>query len=145
MLAVAVLVSSAALSQAPGAVDAAALKKLQGKWQLTAQEHGGKKAKALEVAAITLEVRKEKFVIRDGVDVKEDASVVRLDGKGKPAAVDLKITAGADLDKVVKAVWKLEGDALTVCTAEPGKDRPREFKAAEGSGHTLLVFKRLEK
>ena len=147
MLAVAFLLSSTALLEAPPAagVDEPGLKKLQGKWQLTGQEHGGKKAAAKEVAGITLEVSKAGFTTREGVDVKEDASVVHLDAKARPAALDLKITAGPDLDKVVKGVWKLEGETLTVCIAEPGKDRPKEFKASEGTGHTLLVFKKLKK
>ena len=147
MLAVAILVSSAALLDAPPAagVDSALLKKLQGKWQLAAHEHGAKKAPAKVVAAITLEVSKSNFTTRDGVDVKEDAKVVGLGAGGKPAPIDLEITAGSDRGKVVKGIWKLEGDTLTVCTAEPGKERPREFAAREGTGHTLLVFKRPKK
>ena len=86
-----------------------------------------------------------RFTTRDGADVKEDAELTLLDAKAKPAALDLKIAAGPDVGKVVKAIWKLEGDTLTVCTAEPGKERPKEFKGAEGTGHTLLVFQRAKK
>jgi uncharacterized protein (TIGR03067 family) len=144
MLVVAFLVSSAALLEAPPAasVDSTLLKKLQGKWLLAGQEHGGKKTPAKEILTITLEVSKTNFTTREGSDVKEDASVVHLEGKGKPAAIDLKITAGPDLDKIVKGVWKLDGEGLTICIAEPGKDRPKAFAAREGTGHTLLTFRR---
>jgi uncharacterized protein (TIGR03067 family) len=136
-----VLSACASLPAAPAGVDKDALAKLQGTWQLTSQEHGGKKSDAKEIAAITLEVKGAKFTIRDGVDVKEDASVEALDSKAKPTTIDVKITAGPDLDKVVKGLWKRDGDALTICVAEPGKERPKEFAAKEGTGHTLFVFR----
>lgn len=128
----------------PASVDKEALKNLQGNWQLTSQEHGGKKSEAKEIANITLEVKGAKFIIRDGVDVKEDASVETLNAKAKTATIDVKITAGPDLDKVIKGIWKLEKDALTICIAEPSKDRPKEFAAKEGTGHTVFVFRNLK-
>jgi len=126
-------------------VDREELKRLQGTWGVTSQEHGGKKSDAKDIANLTVEVSGAKVTTRDGVDVKEDASVARLDGKAKPAELDLKITAGADLDKVVKGIWKLEGDTLTICIAEPDKERPKAFEAKEGTGHTLLVLRKAKK
>jgi uncharacterized protein (TIGR03067 family) len=136
---------SMALAEGPKGIDEGALKKLQGKWQVTALEHGGKKSELKDIASLTLEVAKSRFTSRDGGDVKEDAEATLLDAGAKPAAIDLKITAGSDRDKVVKGVWKLNGDELTMCVAEPGRERPAEFKGAEGTGHTLLVFKRVKK
>lgn len=133
---------SAALAQAPTGIDEAALKKLQGAWRVTAQEHGGKRSPAKGLASLTLEVAGSRFTTRDGTDVKEDAEAAQLDAKTKPAAIDLKITAGPDRDKVIRGIWKLDGDELSVCIAEPGRERPKEFKGAEGTGQTLLVFKR---
>jgi len=139
------IVALAALAEAPKGIDEAALKKLQGSWQVTAQEHGGKRSPAKELASLTLEVARSRFTTRDGGDVKEDAEVVHLDARATPAAVDLKITAGPDRDKVIKGIWKLDGEELTVCIAEPGRERPKEFKGAEGMGQTLLAFKRAKK
>lgn len=144
MLALLLVVSGLAGGDA-AKVDKAELKKLQGVWALVAHEHGGKKSSNKEIANISLEVADGKFTTRDGVDVKEDASVELLEGKGKPATVELKIASGADIDKVVKGIWKLDGDTLTLCVAEPGQARPKEFQGAEGTGHTLLVFKKAKK
>ena len=44
--------------------------------------------------------------------------------------------------KEIKGIYKLDGDTLTSCVAEAGKDRPSEFASKPGSGHTLRVFKR---
>ena len=140
------LAASLVASEAPkGVVDEASLNLLQGDWQVTEQEHGGKKSDKKEIAKLTLSVEKKAFTTRDAGDVKEEAEVTALAAKEKPYAIDLKVTAGPDRGKVAKGVWRLDSDELRVCVAEPGRDRPTEFKGAEGSGHTLLVFKRLKK
>ena len=41
------------------------------------------------------------------------------------------------------AIWRLEGDVLTYCVAEPGRPRPTEFATSKGDGRTLVVLKRL--
>jgi hypothetical protein len=40
-----------------------------------------------------------------------------------------------------KGIYELNGDTLKSCVASPGKERPTEFSAKAGSGHTLRVFK----
>lgn len=134
-----------AVEDTPKGIDKAKLKKLQGTWQLSSSELGGKKADPKEVANVTLNIDDKKAVSREGVDVKEESEITLLDPTAKPAAIDMKITAGDDKDQVVKGIWKLDGDSLTICVAEPGKDRPKEFAAKEGTGHTLLGFKRMKK
>lgn len=141
MFAVVLTCVSLAVSDAvPAKVDKTALKKLAGSWRLTAQEHGGKKSEKKEIATITLDVKEAKWTTRDGVEVKEESAVEVLDAKAKPAVIDLRITSGSDMDKTVKGIWKHDGDTLTVCVAEPNRERPKEFEGKEGSGHTLLVF-----
>jgi uncharacterized protein (TIGR03067 family) len=126
-------------------VDAAELKKLAGHWEVAQQEHGGKKTPAKKLAGLAVEVSGKRMTTREKGDVKEDATILALDPKSKPAAIDLKIASGADMGRVVKGIYKLEGDNLTVCVAEPGKERPTAFAAREGTGHTLFVFKRVKK
>jgi uncharacterized protein (TIGR03067 family) len=132
--------SLAASDAVPTKVDKAALKKLEGSWRLTTQEHGGKKSEKKEIANITLDIKVSKWTTRDGVEIKEESAVEVLDARAKPGVIDLRITSGSDMDKTVKGIWKHEGDTLTVCVAEPNRDRPKEFEGKEGSGHTLLVF-----
>ena len=48
-------------------------------------------------------------------------------------------------DKVVKGIYKFDDDKLTLCLAEPGKDRPKAFAGKAGSGHTLLVLLKQKK
>jgi uncharacterized protein (TIGR03067 family) len=120
------------------------LKKLAGRWSVVEETHGGKKTDVKKLAALAVRIDGKRLTIRDGTEVREESSI-SLDPKAKPAALDLKITSGADAGKVVKGIYKLEGGTLTVCVAEPGKDRPGEFAAREGTGWTLFVFKRAKK
>ena len=129
----------------PAAPDKAALAKLQGKWKLTGVEHGGKSAPAKDLVNQTLEVSGTKTTARDGDDIKDQTEIVALDAKGKPAAIDVKMTSGDDKGKMLAGIWKLEGDKLSICVPEPGKERPKSFAAKEGTGHTLLVFEKMKK
>src|SRR5262245_52428884 len=66
-------VSFAPADDLPAKVDPAELKRFEGAWRLTTQEHGGKKSDKKEIAGITLDVKGTKWVTRDGVEVKEEA------------------------------------------------------------------------
>jgi uncharacterized protein (TIGR03067 family) len=137
VLAVALLLAD---SPKDSAVDAQELKKFAGAWAVIEHEHGGKKTPRKEILSLAVEMKGEKMTTRDGTDVKEESAVVLLDPKAKPAAIDVKITSGDDKGKVVKAIYWFDGDKVILCLAEPGKDRPKEFAAKEGTGHTLMVL-----
>lgn len=42
----------------------------------------------------------------------------------------------------MKAIWKVEGDTLTICLGWWGEPRPTDFAAPKKANRTLLVFKR---
>jgi uncharacterized protein (TIGR03067 family) len=126
-------------------VDAAELKKLAGAWAVQSHEHGGNKTPAKELASLSVSFAGKKTTTREKDDVKEESEVVLLDPKAKPGQIDVKITSGDDKGKLVKGIYKLDDDKLTVCVAEPGKDRPKAFAGKQGTGHTLLVLLRQKK
>ena len=46
--------------------------------------------------------------------------------------------------KEIKGIYEMDGDTLKSCVAPAGKERPKEFSAGKGTGHTLRVFKRMK-
>jgi uncharacterized protein (TIGR03067 family) len=61
----------------------------------------------------------------------------------RPPAMDLTLAEGPDKGKTFQAIYKLEGDMLTVCRSiEPGKQRPAEFASKPDSGLLLVVWSR---
>jgi uncharacterized protein (TIGR03067 family) len=69
----------------------------------------------------------------------------RLDPGKKPKAIDYTMTEGPTKGKTHLGIYELNGDTVRFCFAAPGKDRPTEFTASEGSQRTLSVWKRDKK
>jgi len=61
---------------------------------------------------------------------------------------DLDGALEADFDegeRLLKAIWKVDGETLTVCMGWEGGPRPTQYAAPKGSGHLLFVLKRARK
>jgi uncharacterized protein (TIGR03067 family)/prepilin-type processing-associated H-X9-DG protein len=87
------------------------------------------------------------FIVKgDNIEVKiGDASPLKgtftIDESKKPKQMDFKHDEG----KLI-GIYEFKGDAtVTICLVEGDKDRPKEFKAPEGSGCKLVTLKRSEK
>jgi hypothetical protein len=51
-------------------------------------------------------------------------------------------SSGPDKGKTVRGIYEVKGDTQRVCVAAAGKPRPKAFESREGSGHTLITYKR---
>jgi uncharacterized protein (TIGR03067 family) len=67
---------------------------------------------------------------------------IALDPTKKPRAIDYTLTEGENKGEKIQGIYELDGDTLKFCSASPGKERPTDFTAKEGSGRTLSVWKR---
>lgn len=68
-----------------------------------------------------------------------------VDATKKPKTIDYAMTEGPTKGKTHLGIYELDGDTVKFCFAAPGKDRPTEFFAKEGSQRTLSVWKRDKK
>ncbi len=118
---------------------------LQGLWQATDLETNGEKAPAAEVKAFQIRIKGDKAVF--GPDNGNRESTFALTPDAKPKAMDLTPSDGpAKGKKLPCAIYKLDGDKLTLCldwNGQAGK-RPTEFKTAAGDGFALLTLERVK-
>ena len=118
----------------------AELKKFQGTWQLVTAETDGKKTDKEKTAKIRVVIKGSKHSVYFGDDVAVKEIPFVIDPSKKPKQVTDTLPDG----KEIKSIYELDGDTLKSCSAPAGKDRPTEFSAKEGTGHTLRVFKRVK-
>jgi len=84
-----------------------------------------------EATSVTLEL--------NGRDVKSET--VTFSEAGGVGQADFRSEDGSPAKK---AIWKLEGDTLTICESEAGGERPTDFSSGHGSKRTLWVLKRIK-
>lgn len=140
VLAVLAVVFLVAADEKPGKKDQDAI---QGTWKVESALRGGK---AVDVAndqhlPEMFTFAGQAFTIKgQGRELK---GTFHLDPATKPKAIDLK--SGDNPDRVLKAIYVLDGDTLKLGVDESGMDRPTALESKEGTQMVVAVFKRQKK
>jgi uncharacterized protein (TIGR03067 family) len=119
--------------------------KLQGIWKMTAAEIAGQDVlgpgKGIKNGKLVVRGT-ELFITRNDYDTVTSDYV--LDPTQKPRTMDFVPRNGPENERgrVHRAIYKLDGDTLTVCVNGPDLERPTEFKSAEGTQIMLFTLKR---
>jgi RNA polymerase sigma factor (sigma-70 family) len=115
--------------------------KFQGKWTSVAVTADGKVQEEEEF--------KHRFQVVKGdqatflYDDKELGTVsLKFDPTKRPAHVDATYVDGPVKGMTLKAIYKFDGDTLTICYGDIGGDRPTEFASAPGSRTMLVALKK---
>jgi uncharacterized protein (TIGR03067 family) len=129
---------------AVGLGDAAGVenKKLDGTWSVQSVLRDPREDNSSEGKGLRIIVNGDKVVAKlPDNDKPVGTATIKRDPKPEPKALDI-LTDGNKV--TVPAIYEVEGDTLRVCVSPPGKGRPTEFASKPGSGHTLVVLKKVK-
>lgn len=121
--------------------DANDQKKFQGGWQRVAILDDGKKVEGTEKASVVF--NGNDYTLKDGDTVKSTGTF-KLDASKSPKEFDVMPGAGPYKGKILKGIYKFEGELLIYCIAGPDLDRPKEFASPAGSKLRLYTNKRVK-
>jgi uncharacterized protein (TIGR03067 family) len=115
-----------------------------GKWVVESVTVNGKANNALKGAV--REQADGKYTLTPTKDspAKPTTGTYTIDATKSPITIDMKPTGGNYDGKTLLGIVKIEGDTLTACFAEPGKDRPTKFESPEGGSTILVVHKKVK-
>jgi uncharacterized protein (TIGR03067 family) len=130
-------------ARAPSVTVKEELDNLTGTWRAVSITENGKEMSDDDLKKVVLVVNGKTY--RFGVGKTIVKGTHKLDPSKTPKTIDAVRSSGSDKGKTIKGIYELKGDSYKVCFAAPGKDRPKEFSAKEGSGHRLIVLKRAGK
>lgn len=114
--------------------------RFQGKWQLIYAETDGKVAPADRIRQVHVEIKGDRNSVFVGDECIERDLKYTVDTEATPKTVDNTLKDG----KTIRGIYELDGDTLVSCVADVDKERPTEFTAGTGSGHTLRIFMRVK-
>ncbi len=120
------------------------LEKFQGTWKYVSMDVEGKQQPG-EVVKFTLIIKGDQWTVWAGQKIVAQARI-KLDPNRKPRTIDLTSTLDADKGRLIRGIYSLEGDRLTMCDrgADRG-ERPTTFVTRPGSGLVLVVLQHLKK
>jgi uncharacterized protein (TIGR03067 family) len=118
--------------------------KLQGTWTTTRAVREGKPAD--DIVGNRLSMTGNRFEIRTKDGKILYGGTFSADPTTKPATFDFEHTKGILKGTKWKGIFALDGDTLTTCDngPDPNASRPVALQAKAGSGHILIIFKRVK-
>lgn len=117
------------------------LERMQGLWTLVSLEVNGRKADPDQVRSWVLVI--EGQVYNPGSGETSTEYSFRIDPTRNPRAIDMMPREGSLKGCVLRGVYRLEGDTLTICRAlDSENERPAGFRTRPESGLSMVVWKR---
>lgn len=115
---------------------------LTGTWQAVSYSVDDNAASDDDVKKIMLMIDARGKITPQGDGRVVLAGSTEIDPNKDPMTMDVTFTEGEYKGQTALGIFKVEDDLLTICRATPDKARPTEFGSKQGSGHTLMTFKR---
>jgi uncharacterized protein (TIGR03067 family) len=128
---------------APPPIDEAKkeLARLQGTWEMAGLEVNGEEVPQKKLMGTTLTIRGDKYLVK--VKDTTHETTFKLDPRKDPKAIDMYFPNGAELPKLSKGVYDLDGDTFRVCRHQtPGEDRPRQIGSWPDTNLFVVTWQR---
>ncbi|HZT81824.1 MAG TPA: TIGR03067 domain-containing protein [Gemmataceae bacterium] len=116
--------------------------KLQGTWVVLQLLEGGQSPPADVVEQIRLTFRGDKLLTRERREKQPEEQTYKLDPTRNPKRIEITPAAGPNKGQPFPGIYELEGDAMRICLARPGQQRPTQFLSPRGTDLILMVLKR---
>ena len=123
--------------------EAQELEKLKGTWSVTDLTYNGKDHNTLKFNFV---FKGDEVVVEgnDRVKLEYARFKVKLDLTTTPKLFDITVGGGVQKGAAMEGIYELKDNELRICLKVFGKDRPADFKSADGSSNALLVLKRAQ-
>src|SRR5262249_41284477 len=112
------------------------------KWVAVFFEFQGNKVADDDLGKFTVEIDQDHWTFHTATEVLKGTH--KLNPSKKPKEFTGETTEGPGVGEKILGIYEIEGDTWKECWGDPGKDRPKEFKADAASGHNLIIWKRQE-
>ncbi|MFT3880498.1 MAG: TIGR03067 domain-containing protein [Gemmatales bacterium] len=107
---------------------------------LASAEMAGKPFPEQLVKTMSLTMKDGHYTVMVGQG--KDEGTVKLDSSKTPKTMDITGTDGPNKGKTMLAIYKLDGDSLSICYDLSGKAYPTEFKTKPDTKLFLVEYKR---
>src|SRR4051794_40247592 len=124
------------------------MKNLQGEWQAVEMLAQGKKRDKDDpsVQGVKFIIKGEELVVPNPTGNGQDRrKTYKIDAVKSPKEIDLTHRDGSEKDRTTAAIYRLDGDRLTICMPYFTDDlsvRPTEFKSTADDGRMLITLER---
>ncbi|HQR07602.1 MAG TPA: TIGR03067 domain-containing protein [Gemmatales bacterium] len=113
---------------------------LQGNWSLASAELAGKPFPEQLVKTMSLTMKDGRYTVMVGQG--KDEGTAKIDSSKTPKTMEITGTDGPNKGKTFLAIYKLDGDSLSICYDLSGKAYPTEFKTKPDTKLFLVEYKR---
>jgi RNA polymerase sigma-70 factor (ECF subfamily) len=121
------------------------LQALQGDWKVVAASGDGKRpATPEELKGMRWTFKGARLQVSAPGGKQMEMGEVRLDPGKNPRHFDLVGLEGDAKGKSLLGIYKLEKGRMTICMRDPGKERPTEFTADQGSDQEMITLESLK-
>jgi uncharacterized protein (TIGR03067 family) len=122
--------------------DAAHIEPLQGEWSMVSGSMDGQPfEKSLVKVGKRITTGNETSVLF-GPQVYTKAKFT-VDPAKAPKTIDLLHSHGGAQGQMQYGIYEIDGNTLRLALGSPGQDRPTDYSARPGAGHTVVTWKRL--